>query len=47
MRLFSINRRDFLGKIKNNKNRRKEPNDMVNGDIRFDEVLVIDETLSS
>ena len=32
-----------MGKIKNNKNRRKEPNDMVNGDIRFDEVLVIDE----
>jgi len=30
-----------LGKIKNNKNRRKEPQDMVNDDIRFREVLVI------
>ncbi len=30
-----------MGKIKNNKNRRKEPQDMVNDDIRFREVLVI------
>jgi translation initiation factor IF-3 len=30
-----------LGKIKNNKNRRKEPTDLVNEDIRFKEVLVI------
>ncbi len=30
-----------MGRIKNNKNRRKEPNDMVNDDIRFKEVLVI------
>ena len=30
-----------MGKIKNNKNRRKEPTDLVNEDIRFKEVLVI------
>ncbi len=30
-----------MGRIKNNKNRRKEPTDMVNEDIRFREVLVI------
>lgn len=30
-----------LGRIKNNKNRRQEPTDMVNEDIRFREVLVI------
>lgn len=31
-----------LGKVKFNKNRRKEPNDLVNEDIRFPKVLVID-----
>ena len=31
-----------MGKVKYNKNRRKEPNDMVNEDIRFNKVLVID-----
>lgn len=31
-----------MGKIKNNKNRRKEPNDIVNDAIRFPKVLVID-----
>jgi translation initiation factor IF-3 len=30
-----------LGRIKNNKNRKKEPQDIVNEDIRFKEVLVI------
>ena len=30
-----------MGRIKNNKNRRKEPTDIVNDDIRFKEVLVI------
>ena len=30
-----------MGRIKNNKNRRKEPTDIVNEDIRFREVLVI------
>lgn len=30
-----------VGRIKNNKNRRKEPTDIVNDDIRFKEVLVI------
>ncbi len=30
-----------MGKIKNNKNRRQDPQDMVNEDIRFKEVLVI------
>ena len=30
-----------LGRIKNNKNRRKEPNDIVNEAIRFPQVLVI------
>ena len=30
-----------MGRIKNNKNRRKEPNDLVNEDIKFKEVLVI------
>ncbi len=30
-----------MGRIKNNKNRRKEPNDIVNEDIHFKEVLVI------
>ena len=31
-----------MGKVKFNKNRRKEPNDLVNEDIRFPKVLVID-----
>ena len=31
-----------MGKVKVNKNRRKEPNDLVNEDIRFPKVLVID-----
>ena len=30
-----------MGRPKNNKNRRKEPQDLVNEDIRFKEVLVI------
>ena len=30
-----------MGRIKNNKNRKKEPQDIVNEDIRFKEVLVI------
>ncbi|MBR2066875.1 MAG: translation initiation factor IF-3 [Solobacterium sp.] len=30
-----------MGRIKNNKNRRKEPNDLVNEDIRFNELFVI------
>ena len=30
-----------MGRIKNNKNRRKEPNDLINEDIKFREVLVI------
>ena len=39
--VFSIIGGFCLGRIKNNKNRRKEPNDIVNEDIKFKEVLVI------
>lgn len=38
---FLVNGEVCLGRIKNNKNRRKEPTDIVNEDIHFKEVLVI------
>ena len=38
---FSITWEVCLGKIKNNKNRKSDPDDLVNEDIRFKEVLVI------
>ena len=42
MHLFYFDKEVCLGRIKNNKNRRKEPNDIVNEAIRFSQVLVID-----
>ena len=42
MHLFYFDKEVCLGRIKNNKNRRKEPNDIVNESMRFSQVLVID-----